>query len=299
MPSSEAFSGAGVTALGLAAARSVESSRLDRLIDDPFARTLFEAAASDLPMRIEWPGPSEAVSDTEALHLHGSRYIGLRTRFYDDALLTAMAAGVRQAVLLGAGLDTRSVRLSLPADLALYELDQAGVLGFKRATFEARGVRPRCSVSRINVDLAGPWETALRDAGFAADAPTVWIAEGLLPYLPAESHPALVERIDALSAPGATWTFDLVRGGDVSDLSARSGIDMDSLLASTGGEGPVIARLKDHGWSSETTDPKTLAKRYRRDLSSPFTADPTTTPSAAPPWLDTAFVTARKERATD
>jgi hypothetical protein len=40
-------------------------------------------------MRLNGPGPGENVSDTERLHLHGSRYIGLRTRFYDDLLLDA------------------------------------------------------------------------------------------------------------------------------------------------------------------------------------------------------------------
>lgn len=291
MTFSKAFSGAGITALGLAAARSVESSRVDRLIDDPFARTLFEAAESDLPMRTEWPASSEVVSDTEALHLHGSRYIGMRTRFYDDALIAAMAAGVRQVVLLGAGLDTRSVRLSLPTDLALYELDQPGVLDFKGDTFKAHGVRARCGVSRIGVDLTGPWDTALHDAGLAAQDPTLWIAEGLLPYLPAESHEELADRIDALSGPDTTWTFDQIRGGDVNDLSRRSGIDMESLLASTSGEQSLVAHLATRGWPSETTDPETLAKRYRRDLNSPFT-DPTPSPA---PWLHTAFVSARKQ----
>lgn len=106
--SADPFSGPGVTALGLAAARSVESGRPDRLIDDPYARRLFEVAGSRLPMRVDWPRDAEDVTDAEKLHLHGSRYVGVRTRFYDDVLQSALAHGVRQAVLLGAGLDTRA-----------------------------------------------------------------------------------------------------------------------------------------------------------------------------------------------
>ncbi len=121
--------GPGVTALGLAAARAVETSRADRLIEDPFARPLFEAAGMDLPMLVQWPDPASPVSDSHALHLHGSRYIGLRTRFYDAAI--AGAARAAQGVLLGAGLDTRAFRLDLSDSFRLFELDQLGVLEYK------------------------------------------------------------------------------------------------------------------------------------------------------------------------
>ena len=88
--------GPGVTALGLAAARSVESGRPDRLIEVSLRPRLFEAADADLPMPVDG-GARSGVSDSEALHLHGSRYIGLRTRFYDDFLTAGAASGAAQA----------------------------------------------------------------------------------------------------------------------------------------------------------------------------------------------------------
>ena len=90
-----------MTALCLTAARGEETGRPDRLIEDPYARALFEAADADLPMLVDWPEPGDPVSDAEARHLHGSRYIGLRTRFHDDALTAATRAGAANGVRLG------------------------------------------------------------------------------------------------------------------------------------------------------------------------------------------------------
>ncbi len=60
-----------------------------------------------------------------------ARYFGLRTRVLDDFVLRSTAAGARQVVLLGAGLDTRAFRLDLPSDCVVFEIDRAGVLAFK------------------------------------------------------------------------------------------------------------------------------------------------------------------------
>jgi methyltransferase (TIGR00027 family) len=114
---------------------------------------LFKAANADLPMLVDWPDPGSRVSDVEAPHLHGSRYIGLRTRFYDDVLLEAARDGAVQGVLLGAGLDTRAFRLSLPSGFELFELDQQGVLEFKDVALSAQRTEPRCGRSAIGIDL--------------------------------------------------------------------------------------------------------------------------------------------------
>jgi len=287
-------SGAGVTALGLAAARCVESGRDDRLIEDPYARGLFLAASASLPMRLDWPAAGESVSDAEALHLHGSRYIGLRTRFYDDALLAGAQAGVGQAVILGAGLDTRALRLALPAAFTVFELDQPEVLRFKAAALADLDVPLRCRHVGVGVDLREDWPTRLRARGFAPELATAWIAEGVLPYLPPEAQLGLIDRIRALAAPGSRLAFDCIigdptTGSRLAELSARSGIEMQRLLA--GGEGPDLAGvLRDGGWTVDEQPTRALAEHYGRDLGDPF-ADGHDRPSE-PPWLDTMFTTA-------
>jgi methyltransferase (TIGR00027 family) len=137
----EIASGPGITALGLAAARAVESGTDDRLIDDPFAAAFVDAADTELPMLTEWPKAGTAVSDQHALHLHGSRYTGLRSRFYDDWLVAASSEGVRQIVILGAGLDARAYRISWPPGTVVLEVDQPGVLAFKESVLTELGAR--------------------------------------------------------------------------------------------------------------------------------------------------------------
>ncbi len=65
--------------------------------------------------------------------------MAVRTRFFDDFFLDAGAAGVRQAVILASGLDSRPYRLPWPDGTVVYEIDQPQVLEFKTtATGRAR-----------------------------------------------------------------------------------------------------------------------------------------------------------------
>jgi methyltransferase (TIGR00027 family) len=234
------------------------------------------------------------VSDTEKLHLHGSRYIGLRTRYYDDALSEAAGAGTRQTVLLGAGLDTRALRLDLPSDLVLFELDQAGVLDYKLAVLAAT---PRCRRELVGVDLREDWPAALAAHGHDPARATAWIAEGLLAYLPPDAQAALLARIDELSAAGSRLALDRIVGDPAQDgrlqaLAERSGIRMDRLMAG-GPEQDIAGALRERGWAVEEEPVAAVAERYGRDLADPF-AGPAAAPAAEPPWLDTVFLAARR-----
>src|SRR5262249_54799214 len=115
--------GVGLTALSVADARARESARPDRLFDDPFAQLFVDAAGA------EFAPPSTA----NAIDIRAARaeYVAIRTRFFDDELRAACAAGCRQVVVLAAGLDTRAFRLEWPVGARLFELDVAEVLAFK------------------------------------------------------------------------------------------------------------------------------------------------------------------------
>lgn len=290
MATSGPFTGAGVTALGLAAARAVETGRSDRLVEDPYARELFVAAGMALPMRLEWPRPGEPVTTTEALHLHGSRYIGLRTRVYDDELRDATAAGVEQVVLLGAGLDTRAYRLALAPAARVFELDRAPLLAWKRNALTAT---PRVRVIDVGVDLRTDWSRRLLDVGFDPAVPCVVVAEGLLAYLDEAGQRDLLERISNLAAPGSRLALDLLvgdpRGGDrLLRLSQRAGIDMDALIAPSGAADPGRV-LAARGWEVDVEPVSAAAARYGRDLGDPFRGA-----AGEPPWLETVFLRARR-----
>jgi methyltransferase (TIGR00027 family) len=299
-----AISGPGVTALGLAVARTVESGMPDGLIEDGCAPWFAAAASVELPMLSSWP-TAEAVADLttqQALHLHGSRYIGLRSRYYDDWLHAASAAGLRQVVILGAGLDARAFRLPWPHGTVLFELDQPGVLSFKQAVLDEQGAQPHCRRVPVGVDLREDWPRTLLEHGFDPEAATAWLAEGLLAYLPAHGEVELFDRIRTLSVPGARIAFDRIVGTpELGALAERSGVAMDELISTEDREDPAAA-LARHGWSVAEQTTAEIAARYGRDLGDPF-AKPvaegesaaqgqTATGHAAPPWLETVFATA-------
>jgi len=137
-------------------------------------------------------------------------YMACRTAFFDEFFLGAANAGIRQAVILASGLDSRAWRLAWPGGVTVYELDQPRVLEFKSSTLDEHGAQPACNRIAIPVDLRQDWPTALRQAGFDASAPSVWSAEGLMPYLPAAAQDLLFERIQDLTVTGSRVAVEAV-----------------------------------------------------------------------------------------
>jgi methyltransferase (TIGR00027 family) len=200
----------GATALGVASARAVETESQNPLISDPFARVFLDAAGNGV---WNWYSASQLPADVlEAepeLPLQMKAMVGYmasRTAFFDEFFLDATCAGVRQAVILAAGLDSRAWRLPWPDGpdgVTVYELDQPRVLEFKASTLAEHGAEPACDRVAVPVDLRQDWPAALRQAGFDASAPSVWSAEGLMPYLPAAAQELLFNRVDALTVTGS------------------------------------------------------------------------------------------------
>ncbi|UQX10906.1 SAM-dependent methyltransferase [Candidatus Mycobacterium methanotrophicum] len=115
----------------------------------------------------------------------------------------ATADGIRQHVILAAGLDSRAYRLNWPAGTSVYEVDQPKVLEYKAATLAASGVQPVVDRHEVAADLRFDWPKALRGQGFDPAQRTAWLAEGLLMFLPGEAENRLFADMDALSAPGS------------------------------------------------------------------------------------------------
>ena len=156
----------GATALGVAAARAAETESENPLISDRFARVFLDAAgegmwswftAPDLPAQI-----TAAAPDLQPRMQGMVDYMAARTAFFDTFFLDAAGAGVRQVVVLAAGLDSRAWRLPWPDGVTVYELDQPRVLEFKSATLREHGAEPTCHLVHVPVDLRDDWPTALR-----------------------------------------------------------------------------------------------------------------------------------------
>ena len=94
-------------------------------------------------------------------------YMACRTAFFDQFFVNATRAanaGIRQAVILAAGLDSRSWRLPWPDGTTVYELDQPRVLEFKLSTLAEHGAEPACNRVAVAVDLRHDWPAALQRA---------------------------------------------------------------------------------------------------------------------------------------
>jgi methyltransferase (TIGR00027 family) len=197
----------GATALGVAAARAADTESEHPLIDDPFARVFLDAAGDGM---WNWfgnpnlPDQIAKVAPDMPLRMQGMRdYMASRTAFFDDFFIDATEAGVRQVVILAAGLDSRSWRLPWPDGVTVYELDQPKVLEFKASTLRQHGAQPTASLVSVPIDLRQDWPKALRQAGFDVAAPSAFTAEGILPFLPSAAQDLLFERIQALTAVGS------------------------------------------------------------------------------------------------
>ena len=198
----------GSTALGVAAARAAETESENPLIQDPFARAFLEAAGDGMWSLMANPTRSAELTDLDPDLLARMQvmidFMAVRTAYFDEYFLNGVGSGVRQVVILAAGLDARAWRLPWPDGTAVYELDQAKVLEFKSTTLRNRGAHPTSRLISVAVDLRQDWPTALQEAGFDPSIPTVWSAEGLLRYLPARAQDLLFERVQALS-PSGSW----------------------------------------------------------------------------------------------
>jgi methyltransferase (TIGR00027 family) len=229
------------TARWTAAVRAAESERPDRLIDDRWAAGL--------------AGP-EGRAWIEARTPESVLPIVVRTRYYDDWLLAAVKdAGLRQLVLLGAGLDTRAFRLAWPPEVVLYELDRDAVLGHKADVLGTSTPAAGCWRRPVRADLADDWPGALVEAGLDLERPVAWLAEGLLFYLEDELLVRILDDLTTLSRPGSQLGFDIVNGAVLTSPYTKPWLDMQAAEGApwVGTLEDPVAFLAERGWTAHLT----------------------------------------------
>ncbi len=258
-------SSVGATATMVAAARAMASTADDALIDDPFAEPLVRAVGVDFFTRLVTGElrPEDLDSDSESVGMQRmTDNMAVRTKFFDEFFLSATKDGIRQAVILASGLDSRAYRLAWPTGTTVYEIDQPEVIEFKTRTLAELGAEPTAERRTVAMDLRYDWPSALIEEGFDPNQPTAWSAEGLLGYLPPDAQDRLLDTITDLSAPGSRVAVESVPNIDPSDhekaierMRAASerwrdhGFDLDfAELVYLGDRNEAAAYLGDHGW---------------------------------------------------
>ena len=255
-------SSVGATATMVAAARALASREDGAIIDDPFAEPLVRAVGIDFFINLVDGSIDLAAVDDDGSARLLTDVMAVRTRFFDDFFLDATKAGVRQAVILASGLDSRAYRLPWPAGTVVFEIDQPKVIEFKSQALADLGASPTADRRTVSVDLRDDWPAALRAAGFDDTAPTAWSAEGLLVYLPPEAQDRLLDNITELSAPGSRLATEYHpdSGAGIADRATKmsdqwSGLGLDLNLADlfyAGERTPVVDYLEHHGWQVST-----------------------------------------------
>jgi methyltransferase (TIGR00027 family) len=265
----------GATALGVAAARAVESAGRNPLIRDDFAQTLVSSAG---PAWARLADPELAWLDDDPhgqrAHRLGIDYQAVRTHFFDEYFENAVSAGIRQVVILAAGLDSRAYRLDWAAGTAVYEIDQPKVLGYKTGILESHGAVPTARRRPVPVDLRDDWPAALAAAGFDRTQPTAWLAEGLLPYLPSDAQDRLFEMFTSLSARGSQVAIEAFGMNSRSNsqrwlrMRERLGLDVNvqALTYHEPDRSDAAQWLTDHGWQVNAVNNRDEMARLGRPV---------------------------------
>ena len=262
-------SSVGATATMVATARALASRETDPLIHDPYADPLVRAVGMDVFTNL-LNGQIDTDSDIGNVATMMTALMAVRTKFFDDFFVAATEGGIRQAVILASGLDSRAYRLQWPAGTVVYELDQPEVIGAKTAAMTQIGAQPTCERRTVAIDLREDWPAALQAAGFDPSAPSAWSAEGLLIYLPPEAQDKLFDNISALSAPGSQIATEYHsdngeamrrRSEAISNGWKDHGLDLNlSELWYQGERNSVIDYLQAAGWQTTSrTRPEVFA----------------------------------------
>ncbi|HEX9832770.1 MAG TPA: class I SAM-dependent methyltransferase [Mycobacterium sp.] len=258
-------SSVGATATMVAAARAIATSADDALINDPFAEPLVRAVGVDFFTKLASGELRAEDLDADTASVPMARMtdnMAVRTKFFDEFFTDAATSGIRQAVILASGLDSRAYRLAWPAGMTVYEIDQPEVIEFKTRTLAEFGAEPTADRRTVGVDLRFDWPSALIAAGFDPGRPTAWSAEGLLGYLPPEAQDKLLDTITELSAIGSRVAVESTPSVDPADHEKaiermqeaaqqwrNHGFELDFAdLIYLGDRNEASVYLTDHGW---------------------------------------------------
>ena len=210
------------TALGVASLRAAHQllDGLPRILDDPVSVRLIgpEAVArlAAHPERLREPRLA-------ALRCH----VVLRSRYAEDRLAVAVAAGVRQFVIVGAGFDTFAYRQPpWAAPLRIFEVDQPASQAAKRALLARAGIAAPANLTYVALDIERlPLRETLAAAGLDLGHPAFFSCLGVLVYLTRDAVADLFRLVAGFPAGSElvlTYTGSESPDDDPTSLAARA-----------------------------------------------------------------------------
>jgi methyltransferase (TIGR00027 family) len=180
---------------------------------DPTARHLLSASWSRFFRLAEWRLQKASRSARQVAASAVVDVLALRTVLIDAHLREALARGIRQVVILGAGLDGRAYRIQELAGAEVFEVDHPASQAFKRARLGS--LKPTAKLLRfVSVDFEkDSLDVALEQAGHRTDEPTFFIWEGVVMYLTDAAVRGTLSVVAARSAPGSGIVINYLKPG--------------------------------------------------------------------------------------
>jgi len=221
-----------------------------RIFDDPLALRILGAE------RVAWLG-----RNLDRYRRAGARamraFLVMRSRYAEDELARAVARGVRQYVVLGAGLDTFAYR-NPHRRLRVFEVDHPATQAWKRIQLKEQFIDVPPSLKFAPVDFERQTlAEGLKAAGFRTDQAAFFSWLGVVVYL---SEAAVAETLHYVAARprGSQLIFDFAPPEDSLSEPERTRRAASAARAAKKGEpwinfqdpGPLAARLRDAGFSS-------------------------------------------------
>jgi len=236
-----------------------------RVLDDPLA------------LRIIGSEAAEALRSNPKEHHAFSRafraFMAARSRYAEDELARAIALGVTQYVVLGAGLDTFAYRNPHPG-LRVFEVDHPATQDWKREQLQAAGIAIPSSLTFVPIDFEQQTiADALKHSAFNPDAAAFFSWLGVTPYLTREACLTTLGLIATLPA-GSGVVFDFAVDPALLNAGQRQALDALSRRVARYGEplqlffdpGKLQEELRDLGFHrTEFLQGKELNARYFKD----------------------------------
>jgi methyltransferase (TIGR00027 family) len=255
--------GSSLTALGAAAHRAAHQILdLPRIFEDELALPILgEEGEAMLRERLDEPA---RLSGLRAL-------IAVRSRIARDRLGAAIERGVRQYVVLGAGLDTSAYR-DPARRLRVFEVDHPATQSWKRARLDAAGIAGALMPSYVPVDFERKsLRAALEEASFSFGEPAFFAWLGVLPYLERSAIGETLHLIGKAPAEGMEIVFDYAEPPSTLSETRRSGFERMAHRVAAIGEpwrsffaaAEMRAELEASGFREiEDLDAEALTQRY-------------------------------------
>jgi methyltransferase (TIGR00027 family) len=235
------------TALMVAALRATASARPEPICSDPWAARLAGDEGFALAERFLAASPSMEL------------WLALRTAVIDERVRAFVGSGVRQVVLLGAGLDSRAARLAA-AGVRFFEVDAPASQAHKLAALAGLPDYPKDAATHVSCDFEKEdFLDRLLGAAFDATAPALFVWEGVACYLTEPAVRATLRRVATGCDPRSAIVFDYVgkklatgRATDAGSLAA-SALVSDLSEPITWGTDDVVPLLHDAGFRRART----------------------------------------------